>query len=133
MTDFVTNRESLKQKAEQKFKEARAEFQAERDKLVALQDEARQLEARISLAQRVTQMGKLVILSKESLDREGRWIEAALKDVQALSPEIEAAAARAEKLLALKKEIIDERSRIAAIQYPEAFPSPQVQNDEVVN
>ena len=114
LSDYVTEGKSLKQKADQKLAAVRGTLREAQDKLHARQEEAQQLEARIELSQRVTGMGKLVSLSRETLDRERRWLNSMFSGSPGGS-DLDEAVARASAVLELKKAIALEEDRIARL------------------
>jgi hypothetical protein len=70
-------------------------------------------------------MGRLVSLSRESLDRENRWIESNLRASSATetsaasvraSQELEQEIARGERVMQLKEQIRQQRERILALR-----------------
>ena len=111
LDEFVTEGVGLKQRADQKFGQVQGLVKAALERLKLKQQEAKELEEKISLSQRVTPMGRLVSLGRESLQREAAWVELMFK----LNPQsgdtkrIEQDYARAAKVLELKAEIRRER------------------------
>jgi len=118
LTEYVTEGVSLKRKADTKFNAVKEEIKSAKERLKLRQDEAKELEEKIDLSQRVTATGKLVSMSRDSLEREGRWIESMLKvnpgreEDSDLQNEVE----RAEKVLDLKRQIDLEKERISQLQ-----------------
>lgn len=114
LTKFIEERERLRSSADGKFEEVKEALRVAQAELNALQGEARALEAELELAQRFTGMGRLVSLSRESLEREGRWLDSMLRsDVVSSQPDIEVAAERAAKIVKLKREIAVARAALA--------------------
>jgi len=114
LTDYVTEGRSLKVKADQKLALERESLRQAQEKLQGRQREAQLLESRIELSQRVTGMGKLVSLARETLDRERRWFDSMFSS-GAAGADIEQAAAKAAELFDLKKAIALEEDRIARL------------------
>ena len=114
--DLVAEGNSLKTRADRKYQDVQSELAGLREELSAKRAEASKLEASILLSQRVTPTGHLVSLARESLDREWRWLEAMYRAGPVVdNKDINDAAARADELLALKKAVLLEQDRIAAI------------------
>jgi len=125
LTTFIEERERLKSSADDKFEEVKDSLRGSQGELKRLQDEARKLEAELELAQRFTGMGRLVSLSRESLEREGRWIDSMLRsDIVSSQRSVEVAAARAVKITTLKKEIAAARAELAARRSGSSARSP---------
>lgn len=115
LTTFIEERERLKSSADDKFEEVKESLRESQVELRELQDEARKLEAELDLAQRFTGMGRLVSLSRESLEREGRWIDSMLRsDIVSSQRNVEVAVARATKIAALKRDIAAARAELVA-------------------
>lgn len=120
LTQFITDDRSLKDNAGRKLALEREALSRLRTQLKNQQEEVAKLERQVDLSHRVTAMGKLVSLSRESLEREGRWISSALRvGTGDLAPELEEAAIRGEKILELKRRIEAENAKIYAILNPD--------------
>ena len=124
---FITDRETLRTNADKKLNAERNELLALQNKFAQRQQEVRKLEKQVELAYRVTPMGKLVSLSRESLERDGRWIDSMLKSVPSdMDIELtENQIAEAEKVLSLKKQIELENEKIYKLLHPEEQQSLQ--------
>ncbi|MCO6430649.1 MAG: hypothetical protein J5J00_07285 [Deltaproteobacteria bacterium] len=110
---YITEGESLRRNADKKYKDARDELYKLEEQVAAKKREANGLVQKLELSQRLTGMGKLVSLARESLERENRWVESMLKtSVSDTSLELEAAVEKGERILALKNEIALEQERI---------------------
>ena len=113
LTAFITEGERLKTKANEKLTATKELLKVRQELLRKKQEEARQVDNRLALSQRVRGMGKLVALSRESLDREWRWVDSMLNAEGAvLSDELLSAVERAEGILAIQKEIAHEQNVI---------------------
>lgn len=117
LTRVVTEGEMLKVKAGEKFRSV----SAERDKLASAlkskQDQANLMAKQFELSQRVTGMGKLVSLARESLEREVRWIESMLRSASSpMAEDFFRLLERGQKIEALKQEILAEQERIAVLE-----------------
>lgn len=115
LRQFIGEGEQLKRNADKKLDEEKAKLQAVEAAYEKAAGEVLRLKQQYELAQRLTPMGKLVALSRESLDREGRWIEAVLRGGGAplpMSEEMEEQVRRGEKVLKLRREIELEKRKI---------------------
>ncbi len=112
LTRFITQEGVLKDRAEKKLTVAKEAFVTLQSDLDIKKKEAKELEDKIILAQRVTGMGKLASLSRESLERESRWIESMLASGMGESPDLIAAIEKAERIASLKREIAAEREKV---------------------
>lgn len=116
LTAVITEGEGLKTRANEKFDKVRAELNDVRKVLKDKQEEAQKLAQRVEISQRVTGVGKLVSLARESLEREGRWLESMLNATGVeTSSEFERAVETGEKILVLKNEIALEKERITRL------------------
>jgi len=110
---LVTDRDGLHLSVEdrllaksQELKEVNQELAAELSQLAALQ---RQIE----LAQGVTAMGKLVSLSRETLDREARYVESMFRAAPVeISSDHRGEQSEADRIFQLRRDIQEERRRI---------------------
>ena len=115
LTNIITEGTGLKLKADQKFLQVKSELSLAQQKLKTKQEEASKLEGQINISQRITGMGKLVSLARETLEREARWVDSMLKsnpskdDLQHLEEEFR----RAEQIMELKRAVELETERIA--------------------
>lgn len=117
LTAFISDKDRLKTLADEKFQAVRDEINQAQPGLRALQEQARHLEDRLLLAQRVTPMGRLVSLSRESLEREGRWVDSMYRvGAKESSPELEESVQRGEEILKVKREIAKERAKILELR-----------------
>ena len=119
LTSFITERERLKSSADEKFQAVKEELKEAQRELKQNQDHARKLEAQLELAQRFTGMGRLVSLARESLEREGRWIDSMLRaDIVSSQRDVDLAAVRAAAIVKIKREIAERRAAVAALKNP---------------
>ncbi|MBX7138377.1 MAG: hypothetical protein K1X83_10360 [Oligoflexia bacterium] len=114
LTDIVTEGKGLKAKADQKFDQVSVQLKALREKLRTKQQEVDNLEGQIAISQRVTPMGKLVSLARETLEREARWVESMLSGNPSREnmERVDAEFSKAQKLFDLKRQIASEQDRI---------------------
>jgi hypothetical protein len=117
LTGFITEGERLKSSADEKFLKVKDQLREAQIELKQHQEEARKLENQLELAQRFTGMGRLVSLSRESLEREGRWIDSILRgDIVSSQSEVERGVARAEAVQRVKRDIEKLRRQMSASQ-----------------
>ena len=113
LTGFITEGDSLRARADQKYRATKAEVDALKEELKQRRAEARDLEKKLVVSQSVTPKGKLVSLARASLDREARWIDSLVRTgAQPVSAELESAIQSSSKILELKDQINQERERI---------------------
>lgn len=79
LAQFISDERGLIHKAQLKLLSEREQLQRSAAELERLQQEGRELESKLKLAERLTSMGRLVSMARESLEREARWSEAVLK------------------------------------------------------
>lgn len=111
---YVSDGETLRKTADVRLGRMDSELDGARDELSARQQQLDRSLREFDLTQRVSPEGKLVFLSRETIQRESRWIELTL---QLLAPEtspgFDQALERAERVSALKRQIAQEREAIA--------------------
>ncbi len=106
LTGFINEGERLKSSADEKFIQVKDQLKEVQSELNRAQEEARKLDAQLELAQRFTGMGRLVSLSRETLERDGRWLDSMLRgDVVSSETEVDRAVARAEAIVRTKRQI----------------------------
>jgi len=116
LTQVLGEGQKFRSKANEKFTLAQQELKQAQAALLAKREEVAGLEAAYDLAQRVTPMGRLVSLSRESLEREWRWVDSAIKSQGPVqTEEFLAAIEKGEKILVLKREIALEEIKIRAL------------------
>lgn len=114
LTNFVTEGQRLRKRADEKYEEVRQQLKNAEGGLQRKQEEADLLEKQIENSQRVTRMGKLVSLARDSLEREGRWIQSLLVSSPGGDPErLEAEYLRGLRVLELKQQIAAAEGRLA--------------------
>jgi len=116
LTVFITEGERLKARANERFAIAKYELEKAQKELTAKQSEAKKLQEALDITQKLSGMGKLVALSRESLEREGRWVESMARSTGGAVPgDLDAAVERGEKIISLKKEIAEEQNKIGKL------------------
>ena len=116
LEEFVTEGSELKIRADRKLRDAQEELSGVLKQLKEKQAEIAKLESKVLIAGKVTNRGKLVHLSRKSLEREARWLESMFKTTRINeSPKLAEALQRAEEILELKKSIALEKDRIVQL------------------
>ena len=109
LTAYVTDDKLLRSQADTRFDQAKAELEQRSAKLRAAQAEVAALAKQFALSQRIAGAGKLVSLARDTTDREARWIRSMLRTSGNESAEELEARERAEKIIAVQAEIVEER------------------------
>lgn len=113
LQDFIVSKEGLRANADRKYIEEKAKAEALTRSLTEKQEAVEKLEKRVDLAYRVTDMGKLVSLSRESMGRDELWLRSMLGNlVEEASPELNEAYEKAQRILALQEQIASEQEHI---------------------
>ncbi|NLF24809.1 MAG: hypothetical protein GX589_04030 [Deltaproteobacteria bacterium] len=113
LTKFITEGDSLRARADQKYRETKADLEALKAELKQKRLEAQDLEKKLVVSRSVTPRGKLVSLARLSLEREARWIDSLLQGgAQRSDPDLEVAVESSRRILDLKDRIDQERERI---------------------
>jgi septal ring factor EnvC (AmiA/AmiB activator) len=114
---YVLADDALKQKAESRLgstSSAIQELRAQADGLRARLDESLRM---LETAERLSPAGSLVLGSRESIERESRWIELTLRLLAPeTSPGFEQSLERAERVKALQDKIAAERRKIRELE-----------------
>lgn len=122
LTGFLNDGELLRGSAQKRLSEERQKLAEARKLLAEQQAEVKKLDRQVELAYRVTGMGRLVSLARESLERERRWQESLLRVGTAdIPPEVLEQSAKAERILEMKRLIDSENERIYELLHPEEF------------
>lgn len=110
---YAVEGDSLKQAAESRLSSTTSALEELKRKNAAKKGELDELLRNIDISKRVSNEGRLAELSRESIGREGRWIEQALNIAAPnVSGNFDAAYERALKVKALQDQIADERGLI---------------------
>jgi hypothetical protein len=106
LVQYITDGVILKKNSEKRYNEATIKLQQTKQLLLSSQNEANKLYEKLEIAQRLSEMGKIVALSRESLERENRWADSVLKvSLTEADPNFDMAYQRALRIKALKDEI----------------------------
>jgi hypothetical protein len=112
---FVNEDGPLRKTADIRLGRADSELEAARAELQQRQSQLDRASRDFDLSQRISQEGRLVFLSRETIQRESRWIELSLRLLSPeTSPGFDQALERAERVRALRREIREARE--AAVQ-----------------
>lgn len=79
LSKFISDEQGLMRKAQSKLLSERELLEAARQELKQVEAEGRDLESKLKLAERLTNMGRLVSMARESMEREARWADAVLR------------------------------------------------------
>lgn len=121
LTQLVSSGDELRNRANQKYETVRAALVEAQERLAEKQRLASELEDKLVLALRVTGMGRLVSLSRESLARESRWIDSMLRgETPEESEEFRVELNRADRVRELQRAIQAERATIDELELSQA-------------
>jgi hypothetical protein len=129
LTKLLTEGEELRSRANEKFGSVKEErLVADRD-LKGEQQKVQRLESSLEIAQKVTGMGKLVSLSRESLEREWRIVDSLLRSsVGSSADTLDEEYERATKTLELQGQVAAERAEVERLSAPQQKrPDPRAQ------
>jgi hypothetical protein len=126
----VSESEELRKTADVRLGRADSEMESALDELRVRQEQLDRKLRDFDLTQRVSQEGRLVFLSRETIQRESRWFELTL---DLLAPEtsigFDQALERAERVRKLKEAISKEREVRAARSVAESSPKKNNESD----
>ena len=107
---YVSDGDALKKTANERLGRADSQIEAARAELVEQQRLLDQRIRELELAQRISPEGALVFLSRQTIQRESRWVELTLKLLSPeSSPGFQQAIEKARRVKSLKREIAAER------------------------
>jgi hypothetical protein len=107
---YVSDGDALKKTANERLGRADSQIEAMRGELVEQQRLLDQRIRELELAQRISPEGALVFLSRQTIQRESRWVELTLKLLSPeSSPGFQQAIEKARRVKSLKREIAAER------------------------
>ncbi|MCB0352940.1 MAG: hypothetical protein KDD64_05420 [Bdellovibrionales bacterium] len=114
LRDSLTDSESLEDSRRSEGQDILQEHRVLSEKLNALREQIRQLYERLTIAQDVTPMGKLVSLARQFDRREEEWMTKQQERVREtrLTAEMQADLARSNQIRVLQQQIQDERMKI---------------------
>ncbi|NMC63301.1 MAG: hypothetical protein GYA55_09050 [SAR324 cluster bacterium] len=119
LMSYIDEKESLKANAEKKYNDEKMRAEKLKEALVQKQSEMERLEQKVRLAYKVTEMGKLVSLARESLEKDKAWIQIMLgHNVETETPEFQEAYNKAKRIVTLKRQLAEEQERIYALLHP---------------
>lgn len=111
---YVSDGETLRKTADVRLGRTDSALESARSELATRQQQLDRTLRDFDLSQRISAEGKLVFLSRETIQRESRWIELTLKMLAPeTSPGFDQALERAERVQSLRQQIADEQSAIA--------------------
>ncbi|MDC0358291.1 hypothetical protein OAO01_05690 [Oligoflexia bacterium] len=124
LTEVITEGEALKLTGKDKFVQASQALSKANAVLAEKRTEAKALERKVALSERVTKMGKLVLLSREALERDNRWIDSMLKaPADRTSTDLKLAVTKGEEILKLKRDLALEKERVSELEHRLVDPS----------
>lgn len=112
----LSNQQELNSTAEDRTKRLRTNLVKERRALEQREQEVIELQKQLEVAQRVTAMGRLVALSRESLERDSRWISAVLSEVAQFGEVDPEAVKTAAEIVSLMDETEQEREELQRLE-----------------
>ncbi len=119
---YVSDGDTLKKTASERLGRADSQIDSLRGELIEQRSLLDQKIRDFELAQRISPEGALVFLSRQTIQRESRWIELTLKLLApGSSPEFQQAIEKAQRVKTLQREINQERS---VARKPSAEGSP---------
>lgn len=122
LTEFVTNPESLRTQSDQRFEAAEIKERQLKEQLTKLSAEVGKMQQQVNLAYKVTQRGRLVSLARESLEREGRWVESMFRSqVGSGSADLTPILERANQIAELRQQINAERNLLFQLRVAEEY------------
>ena len=117
LTDFIVDADRLKARSEKKFRSISQKLDEKNLELKQVESEAQVLENRLALAQKVTDMGRLVLLARQTLERENRWINSALSgEVPFQGEDFQRELENAKKIISIKRAIQEEEEYIVHLR-----------------
>jgi hypothetical protein len=110
---YVSDEDALKKTANERLGRADSEIESARSNLAAQRQSLDQKIRDLELSQRVSPEGALVFLSRETIQRESRWIELTLKMLSPeSSPGFQQALEKVRRIKNLKDQIAEERDKV---------------------
>lgn len=129
---YVTEGDTLKSRANEKYRALFEKVAAAKAELAAAEDEAKQVARNFDISQKVSGMGRLVALSRESLDREQRWVLSMLGSGISRLPEgFDGELERALRVSAIKKNLKSELDQIDHLLGRDREGDPDSENGSV--
>ena len=128
---FLNDGDLLRGNAQRRLQQERLSLEKVKSEVENKQQEAKRLSRQVELAYRVTGMGRLVSLARETFEREGRIIDTLLRSggKQEISPQVIEASKKAERALELKRIIEAENNKIYELLHPEEVEPLPVQRE----
>ncbi len=119
LSSFIEARDGLKANADKKFEEERGKADKLRQELAQKESFVEALQKKVDLAYRVTDMGKLVSLARESTEKDRSWVQSQLKGSgEAETPELNEAYEKAKRIVTIRRQIAEENDRIYSLLHP---------------
>lgn len=119
LTSLIGEGETLRIRANDKLRSAQEDLHKVQSQVTEKQKEVKQLEDAFQISTKVTGTGRLVSLARDSLDREWRWLDLLMRsDIESGSTELDLAVGKAERVLAVKREIASEQDKLLLLRNP---------------
>jgi hypothetical protein len=113
ISEMLSEGEKLKTSAAEKLVVVQKELELAHAELRTKQDQAKRLEEKLKLSQQVTAAGRIVSLSRQVAEREGRWAESMMRSQSDPgSPEVHGLISTGARVLELQEAIASEKARI---------------------
>lgn len=128
LSQIVGSGGALQQEGTSRLGEATGAVASAKSDITDLQEKINTVARDIALARDLSPRGRLVSLSRESIEREARWIEGSLQLVTPDSiPDFNQAFERALRVKELKDQIEQERERIASIESTDRYRGEKIE------
>lgn len=119
LTTFIEAKEGLKANADKKFEEEKGKAEKLRQELAQRESSVDALQKKVDLAYRVTDMGKLVSLARESIEKDRSWVKSQLKGSgEVETPELNESYDKAKRIVTLRRQIAEENDKIYSFLHP---------------
>lgn len=112
----IADQQGLAVVAEERFDLIRNNLVKQKKILAQKEEQVTELQKQLEVAQRITAMGKLVSLSRESLERESRWVAAVLASAAQYGDIDEETLKKAHTIVELMDEIEQERLELERLE-----------------
>lgn len=121
LSGFISERGQVQANTEVKLASAQDILSTTKRDLVERRDKLEKLREHVEIAQRASPAGKLVLLARESLDRDARWAESLLRTSGAETVAgLDVAVEKGKQIQELKRQIELERNWIFVLKNPAA-------------
>jgi hypothetical protein len=132
LQEFISERGKAQASSDAKYKTAQDELALTKAIFVERREKLQKLQERIEISQRSSAGGKLVMLARESLERDARWAESMLRTSGTETVAgLDLAVEQGQKILALKREIELEKNTMFRLRFGDdgrgnTIPGPSI-------